>query len=99
MVGRAFVLSCMRLRRFIALPASREIIDGLWAISQNQSTKLRKSHRRPRPTTDEGLTQPLQLLRPAGPYGANRCDLWWARYLPPFALTHFRAGSFPRLHG
>jgi FAD dependent oxidoreductase len=34
-----------------------EIIDDFWAILQNQSTKLQRSHRRPRPTTDEGLPQ------------------------------------------
>jgi hypothetical protein len=76
---------------------SREIIGDFWAISQNQSTKLQRSHRRPMPTTDERLTQPLQRLRPAGPHGATRCDLWWARYLPPF--THAFLRSIPRLHG
>lgn len=65
----------------------REIIGG-WTISQNQPTKRRTLHRQPIATTDEGLPQPSELS--LGPLGATRCDLWWARYLPPLdsRLSH-----------
>ena len=63
-----------------------QVIGDFWAISQNQSTKLRRSRRRPKSTTDEGLQQPSQLVRPAGPRRATRCDLWRAQYLRPLCL-------------
>jgi hypothetical protein len=63
-----------------------QVIGDCWAISQNQSTKLRRSRRRPKSTTDEGLPQPSQLVRPAGPRRATRCDLWRAQYLLPLCL-------------
>src|SRR5216684_1352033 len=64
-----------------------EIIGDFLALSQNQSTKLRRSHMQPRSTTDERLLQPSQLVRLAGLRRASRCDLWRAQYLSPFALT------------
>src|SRR6266446_3577356 len=63
-----------------------EIIGDFLALSQNQSTKLRRSHMQPRSTTDEGLPQPSQLVRPAGLRRASRCDLWRAQYLRPLCL-------------
>ena len=63
-----------------------QVIGDFWAISQNQSTKLRRSRRRPKSTTDGGLQQPSQLVRPAGPRRATRCDLWRAQYLRPLCL-------------
>src|SRR6266436_4291199 len=35
------------------------------------------------PTTDEGLPQPPERLRPAGSQRASRRDPWWARYFAP----------------
>src|SRR5207248_3408709 len=62
------------------------IIGEFLTISQNQSTKRRRSHRQPRSTTDELLPQPSGRFRPAGPHTATRCELWRARYSPP--CTH-----------
>ena len=59
------------------------IIGGFRTISQNQSTKRRRSQTRPWSTTGEGLPQPSARLRPEGSHGATRCCLWRARYLPP----------------
>ena len=84
------------------LPSRKEIIGGLWTISQNQPTRRRRSHRRPRSTTDEELPQPSELFRSAGPHRATRCDLWWARYLPPWhsrlSLTRLRSRSRSSVH-
>ena len=70
-----------------------EITDDFCSILQNQSTKLQRSHRRPSPTTDEGLPQRSQLVRLAGLRRASRCDLWRERYLRPLCcqrLSLFR---------
>ena len=79
--GHAVAACVLRLkigkRAVTILPALSEIIGGSWTILQNQPTKRRRSHRRPKATTDEQLRRSSELLRPAGPNRTTRCDLWW----------------------
>jgi transposase len=62
--------ACLRLRG-LHCTTCVTIIGGLWTISQNQPTRRRRSHRRPRSTTDEELPQPSELFRPVKPHGAT----------------------------
>jgi hypothetical protein len=70
-----------------------EIIGESWTISQNQPTRHRRSHRRPRPTTDEGSLQPSPRFQLGERRRATRCDLWWARCLPLRTHAHLQLGQ------